>query len=367
MHMDETHLYQRIAEALRQDILNGRLKLGDRLPSMREITDRWGCTLGTVQRALQELSSQGLIEPRRGKGTFVAGSLSPLREQPMRLARLVHHAEAFLLESYSGGYTLAEIEKAVGLAADHWRSLAQNSLTVAGDSLRFVGSHDMALSQLIKEYQQLFSSVSIQVSYMGSLGGLIALAEGKADITGCHLWDDESDEYNIPFIRKILPGKRLALLTLAHRHLGLIVHPGNPLRLSHLQDLTHPGVRFINRQPGSGTRVWLDVQLKRLGIPPDRVVGFEDEKLTHSALARVIADGQAAAGIGLKAAAAAFGLDFVPLTVERYDLVIPAERWDSEIIQSLVKWLSSPYARQIVEQLEGYETQAMGSVQWLGK
>ena len=132
--------------------------------------------------------------------------------------------------------------------------------------------------------------------------GLIALAEGKADLAGCHLWDAESDTYNIPFVHRLLPGKDVTIVTLAHRRQGLIVAPGNPHNIHDLADLTRPGIRFVNRQSGSGTRVWLDAMFSRQGIDPKKIDGYEDERMTHSDVARTVAEGSADVGLGLETA-----------------------------------------------------------------
>ena len=120
--------------------------------------------------------------------------------------------------------------------------------------LRFVGSHDPAVAFITAHFNNVIPNYTPHLTFAGSLGGLIALTEGQADLAGAHLWDEESDTYNIPFIRRLLPGRQVAVLTLAHRNLGLIVLPPNPTGITGLADLTRPGIRFINRQAGAGTR-----------------------------------------------------------------------------------------------------------------
>ena len=129
--------------------------------------------------------------------------------------------------------------------------------------------------------------------------------------------------------------------------------------------MTRPGLRFVNRQSGAGTRVWLDVQLRHLGITPEQIGDYGREVQTHSEVARVIAEGQADVGLGIEAAALAYGLGFVPLTTERYDLVIPAEVWPRSPIQALALWLASPEAQQNILALGGYDIRETGKVEWL--
>ncbi|MFQ5407515.1 MAG: substrate-binding domain-containing protein [Anaerolineales bacterium] len=363
--MDKTFLYQRIAEAIRQDILHGRFKLGDRLPSVREMTQQWGCTPGTVQHAYRELADQGLVSAHPGRGTHVAGGLSLERETPARRANLVHRAEAFLLEALAGGFAPVEVEQALRLALDRWRTLMVEPVKTPAGVLRFAGSHDPAIAWVAAHYPEIRPGYIIELTFTGSRGGLIALAEAKADLAGCHLWDEESDTYNAPFVQRFLPGQQVALLTLAHRLVGLIVSPGNPAALANLEDLARPGLRFVNRQHGSGTRVWLDAQLRRAAIDPERISGYAEEKPTHSEVARAVAESHADVGVGVAAAALSFGLDFVPLTTERYDLIIPAEKWELPPIQALVAWLSTTRAKSTIANLGGYDTAGTGTVNWI--
>jgi putative molybdopterin biosynthesis protein len=251
------------------------------------------------------------------------------------------------------------------LALDHWRSLIITPPDAQKNIYRFAGSHDPAIPVIAAQFPKLAPGYTMHLSFSGSLKGLIGLAEGNADIAGSHLWDEETDTYNVPFVRRLFPGHPVALLTLAHRRIGLLVPPGNPGKILRLEDLVQDGVRFINRQPGSGTRVWLDAQLRKRAIDAQRIVGFEQEKPTHSEVARAVAEKQADAGIGVQAAALSFGLDFVFLTTERYDLVIPAEKWEDPPSQALMDWLSAPQAKAILENLGGYETSETGRVVWI--
>ncbi len=360
--MDSPHLYQQIAEALRQDILAERLKPGQRLPSLRAMTARWGCTPGTVQRAYRELARQGLVVSRPGQGTHVSGAVSPRLDTPLRRAELVHRAEAFLLEAISAGHAPEEIESAVRIALDRWRSLPSQPSPASQDRLRFNGSHDPALTWAAEKFHQEHPQYSLELTFSGSLGGLIALAEGRCDLVGCHLWDEESRSYNLPFIRRVLPGKRVALVTFAERRLGLILAAGNPLDIQGLTDLARPEVRFVNRQPGSGTRVWLDSALKALDIPAEKIVGYEDERLSHSEVARAVAEGRASAGFGLETSAQAYGLDFILLTQETYQLVLLEALLRHPAVQTLLKWLDNQQVKAGIAAMGGYETSRSGEI-----
>lgn len=362
----EGHLYQTIAESVRQQILDGRLKPGDRLPPIRKMTERWGCSPGTVQRAYQELAGQGLLSSRQGRGTEVSRGQSPALVPSLLRARLVNRAEGFLLEALATGSDLEEVEQAFRLALDRWRSPPPQPPTAPSRALRFVGSHDLAVDWLTSHFGELARGYRLDTRFAGSLGGLIALAEDEADFAGCHLWDEETETYNAPFLRRLLPSHRVALVTLARRRLGLIVPTGNPLRLRGLGDLSKAGVRFVNRQSGSGTRVWLDVQLRSLGIQCDRIEGFEREEMTHAAVARRIAEGTANAGVGLEAAAAAFGLDFIFLVDEPYQLAVPAAAMERAPLRKLIGWLKRPATRSALGSLHGYDVRSSGEFEWVG-
>jgi len=363
--MDTESLYHQIASTVRQDILEGKLQPGERLPSLRQTAQDWNCTLGTAQRAYRELAEQGLVVSRAGQGTHVVENPQVSDDAPLRKANLVHHAERFLLEVLTTGYSSDEVEAAMRLALDRWRAIAQQPQEAEAGVLRFAGSHDPALAWLAAHFPEIVPRFSLQLGFSGSLGGLIALAEGQADLAGCHLWDQESDSYNEPFVRRLLPSRRVALVTLAQRRLGLIVQTGNPLGIRNLVDLARPELRFANRQSGSGTRVWLDTALGQEGIPASSVHGYEYELLTHSEVALAVAEGRADVGLGLETAALLFGLDYLHLTLERYDLVIPAENMETTCVKRLVEWLQSSAARRAIQALGGYETGETGEIRWV--
>jgi molybdate-binding protein/DNA-binding transcriptional regulator YhcF (GntR family) len=363
--MNDSPLYKRIAEAVQQQILSGSLNAGDRLPSVRDMAKEWGCTIGTVQRAYRELARRGILTSRSGRGTVVVDRSHLQGESAMRKARLIHRAETHLLELLSAGYSLDEVEMAIRQAMDRWRVIEPDEITRDEKKLQFVGSHDLIVTLISELFPKIAPGYHLMVRYSGSLGGLIALAEGKADLAGSHLYDEESDSYNIPFVRKVLPGKRIALITLAHRRIGLIVPEGNPKSIKEIEDLPDSGIRFVNRQAGSGTRVWLDVALRKAGISSDRIRGYEEEKMTHSAAAQAVAEDKADVAIGMEASAAYYSLDFIPLTRERYDLVVLEAAMQFEAIARLQEWLLSDQAGSLISSVEGYEISETGQIRWV--
>ncbi len=363
--MEEPRLYRKIAETIRNEILTGELKPGDRLPSVREMAEQWACTVGTVQHAYQELSRLGLVTLRAGQGTRVVEELNLQGEIPLRRAAIIHQAEEFLLESLTAGYNLEEIERALHHAMDRWRAVEQEQRLADPQLLRFSGSHDLALAWLAGHFPEAAGGANLELRFTGSLGGLIALAEGKADLAGIHLWDSETDNYNEPYVRRLLPGQRVALVTLAHRRIGLIVAAGNPLGIQSLEDLCRPGLRFVNRQAGSGTRVWLDAALRIAGMDASQIDGYQTEKITHSSIAQAVAEGLADVGLCLEAAAISYGLGFVPQTRERYDLVIPQAVMDLSSVQRFIEWLGESRTKETIQNLGGYEVAETGSVRWV--
>ena len=168
------------------------------------------------------------------------------------------------------------------------------------------------------------------------MAGLNTLKEGRADLSGSHLWEAESSTYNTVTLQQLFPGERLAMITFAHRRLGFYLKAGNPRNFSGVKDLARQDIRFVNRNRGSGTRVYLDGLLADEGIDPRLVQGYSDERRTHSEVAGEVASGGADVGVGLEAAARAFHLDFIFLTLERYDLILRQSLLEQKPVQDLI-------------------------------
>lgn len=366
---EQAHLYQEIAENLRRRIATGQLIAGDRLPPVRELAAEWQCTPATVSRAYRMLSDEGLVASHPGRGTVVApGALQP-GEGVWPWAVLVNRAEQYLLEALARGHTPAQAAAALSVAAGRWEELQDDQRAAESKTsarpLRFAGSHDLALRVLGNLLAEASPAVEWQTAFVGSLGGLMALARGEADVAGAHLWDAAGDQYNIPFVRRLLPGRHAGLLALAQRELGFIVAPGNPLKLREVADLGKPAVRLINRQTGSGTRVWLDVQLERAGLSAETIEGYQRAVTTHTAVAEAVAAGKADVGVGIYAAARAYDLGFEPLTQEQYDLVMLAAGWETDAGQALQGVVKSAAFREALEALGGYDTSVTGQESWV--
>jgi putative molybdopterin biosynthesis protein len=223
-----------------------------------------------------------------------------------------------------------------------------------------IGSHDLTLdlmSQFLAEHDRRLASANV-----GSQGGLIALRRGEAHLAGSHLLNPETGEYNTSYIRQYMPNIPVKVVALVGRDQGLMVKRGNPKGAKRLQDLTNPDVRFVNRQRGAGTRVLLDYHLNLMTIVPERIVGYDQEEYTHLGVAAAIASGRADCGMGIAAAAQALDLEFIPLFQERYDLVIPKQFAEGNLLAPLFGLLADPRFRESVTQLPGYDVSVMGTV-----
>ncbi|NPV78104.1 MAG: molybdopterin biosynthesis protein [Anaerolineae bacterium] len=223
-----------------------------------------------------------------------------------------------------------------------------------------IGSHDMTLDVLA---QYLAGRGRRLVSAnVGSLGGLIALRRGEAHLAGSHLLDPQTGEYNLSALRQYLPNMRVRLVTWVGREQGLIVAKGNPKKITSLEDLSRQDVRYINRQRGAGTRVLFDYHLQRLGIMPENVRGYDQEEYTHLSVAAAIASGRGDCGLGVTAAAQALELDFIPLFHERYDLVIPCQHLEGDLLTPIFELAADAKFREAIRALPGYDTTEMGKI-----
>ena len=225
-----------------------------------------------------------------------------------------------------------------------------------------IGSHDPALDLLADMVSRVRTYASVSSSNVGSLGGLLALNRGEAHAAGVHLLDETTGEYNLSYVRRYVKGCDVVVMNLVKRIQGLIVPAGNPRGVGRLDDLAAGGVRFINRQRGSGTRMLLDYMLGKLGIEAGEIAGYDREEYTHLAVAAAVAGGRADVGLGILSAARALGVDFVPLLEEQYDLVIPAEFYESELLGPVLELVRGAEFRTELEAMGGYDTSLTGEV-----
>ncbi|GAB5045953.1 molybdopterin biosynthesis protein [Thermodesulfovibrio sp. TK110] len=241
-----------------------------------------------------------------------------------------------------------------------WRSKEEIDNTVV-----CIGSHDNTLDVLYNFLRKRYPHVTLSSAHVGSMSGLIAIKKGEAHIAGTHLLDEATGEYNVPFIKKLLPEKKVVLINLVYRIQGFIVKKGNPKNIKGFEDLSRQDIVFINRQPGSGTRLLLDKHLKELGISPDTIKGYDRDEYTHMAVASAVLTGRADVGLGILSAAQALGLDFIPVTEERYDILIPQDFLELPIIQAVLKLIREDGEfKKAVSLLGGYDIRDMGKIMY---
>jgi putative molybdopterin biosynthesis protein len=227
-------------------------------------------------------------------------------------------------------------------------------------SLLAIGSHDILLDLLADFMGRRPDGWTLSSAHVGSLGGLSALKRGECHLAGTHLIDEQTGEYNRSWIARLFPAGEVALVHLARRQQGLIVPKGNPRELRGLADLASGEALFLNRQRGSGTRQLLDYQLRRLGIAPERIQGYQREAYTHLTVAAAVASGGADAGLGILAAARALDLDFVPVGGESYDLALQAATLEHPGIVQLLETIAAPEFRAGADALGGYDLAEAG-------
>jgi len=226
-----------------------------------------------------------------------------------------------------------------------------------------IGSHDNALDVLTNFLKKKHPELSFSSAHVGSMGGLLALKRGEAHCAGTHLLDEATGEYNVSYIKKLLPDTRIVLVNLVHRTQGFIVPKGNPKNIRGFEDLIRDDVTFVNRQTGAGTRLLTDLYFKRLGIDPKTVKGYHHEEFTHMAVAAAVLSGAADTGLGVLSAAQALDLDFVPVASERYDLAILAEYYNDPMLQALLGIIREDTAfRDQIRSMGGYDVSDMGRV-----
>jgi excisionase family DNA binding protein len=223
------------------------------------------------------------------------------------------------------------------------------------------GSDDPSLGILRDLYSSQTSPASFFTATVGSSAGLSAVRDGIADLAMAHLVDPETGEYNLPFAKKILPSGA-AVILLFYRELGLVLHRGNPEGLKGLSDLTRKGIRTINRQPGSGTRHYFDLELAKLGIRPQEINGYEDTVPTHLEVGLKVLRKETDAGVATRTVAQLLGLGFVALVRERFDILIPKDRFFSQPIQVLLGIVGSREFRNRVEAMGGYDASESGRI-----
>lgn len=230
------------------------------------------------------------------------------------------------------------------------------------NTLVVIGSHDPLLDELADMLHLGDPRLYMSSSHVGSMGGIMAIRRGEAHMAGCHLLDTADGTYNRSFIRKYFPKGDVKLVSCVGRQQGLMVARGNPLNICSFADISRQGIRYVNRQKGSGTRILTDYLCSREKVEPSDVYGYTREELTHTSVAAQIACGSADVGMGIYSAAKLYDLDFIPICIEEYDLIIPDHAWDSPMVQHLLTILRSDAFREKILSMGGYTVDHPGQV-----
>ena len=327
---------------------------------LRPVIDRWyrrECDGGSRTRALltrpvvSGLKYQEFVRVRMG---YVGNSLmaSPLPRGSGVVSSFMKADGMLEVPQGTEGYTAGE-EVRVRLLTD--KQQLKNTLVI-------IGSHDPLLDELSDLIHREDRRLFLSSAHVGSMGGIMAVRRGEAHAAGIHLLDTETGEYNRSFIRRYFPHGGVYLVRCVGRQQGLMLQPGNPLGITSFADIARDGLRYVNRQKGSGTRILTDWLCRKEGVDPDRVYGYEREELTHNAVAVQIAGDSADAGMGIWSAARLYGLDFLPICVEEYDLLIPEKVWNSNLVKQLICTLKSDAFKTRLEAMGGYTLDRPGEI-----
>ena len=229
------------------------------------------------------------------------------------------------------------------VAAPVQKVTVQSSL-LYGDSVQkqplIISGQDVILD-ILSNYLHQYGIQALR-AYVGSFESLLSLYQGNVQAATCHLWDSDTDSYNLPYIRRLMPGVHAVAVNLTWRMQGFYVKKGNPKGITSWEDLTRPDVVILNRRNGTGSRILLDEHLFRMGVPSGSVKGYGNEMSSHLTVAAAIVEGQADVGIGTGRIIKQFPeLEFIPVQRERYDLVIKKDMYYSPEIQAMLQILRS--------------------------
>jgi putative molybdopterin biosynthesis protein len=299
-----------------------------------------------TKRLVSSLKHREYVRVKAGRvdGRLVASPLARGAGAAMSLVR----ADGFcVIDQNSEG-----IEAGESAPVELYRPLHEIERTLV-----CIGSHDLILDIIA---DMMSGGGFLASTHVGSMAGLMALKRGECHITPIHLLDEASGTYNIPYLRRLFPGSPMTLVKGVGRVQGLIVKKGNPLGIASVADI--PGCRYINRQRGAGTRLFLDFKLAQAGVAPERITGYEREAATHMAVAAAVESGGADAGMGIASAAAALGLDFIPLGEEEYDFALPPRFLDLPQFRLFLETLKSPAFHKRLAELGGYTWEHCGEI-----
>lgn len=301
------------------------------------------------KRLVSSLKHKEYVRVKVGKvdDRFVASPLARGAGAAMSLVR----ADGFcIIEKNSEGYEAGET-----VSVELFRDIEEISNTVVA-----IGSHDLILDILADRMPLAHPGIYLSSTHVGSMAGLMALKRGEAHIAPTHLLDEDTGVYNIPYLKRLFSDRDMVLIKGVRRIQGIIVKKGNPLGIKEIRDLT--GVNYVNRQRGAGTRVFLDYKLKEAGIAPSEVNGYDREAATHMAVAALVKNGGADAGMGIYSAAKAMDLDFIPVGEEEYDFATEKKNLELPKMQAFIEVLKSSGFKEKAMTIGGYELSMAGEI-----
>lgn len=231
--------------------------------------------------------------------------------------------------------------------------------------IHIVGSHDLSLDVLRDMIKTRHPEMDLISAHVGSLSGILAVEKGVVDLATTHILDEREKVYNIPVAKKYLAERGFFLVHVAKRTQGLLTAKGNPKAIREIADLARKDVRFVNRQIGSGTRILLDMMLKEQGIDRGSILGYDREESTHAATAILVKEGIADTGLAIYPVSRIFGLDFIPLMEEEYDLLVTREFGATPEFALVMELLTSPEFASRLDEMGGYNTKESGKVKYV--
>lgn len=271
------------------------------------------------------------------------------------------------IKSYKVGrklrFTYADVQSYISQSKSTGHNRRYDAL--GGENQQFVICGQDIILDVLSNYIAQTGIESLR-SYIGSYDALTDLYKDKVQVASSHLWDGDTNEYNLPYVKKLLPSIPTVIINLTYRMQGFYVARGNPMNIETWEDLTKPGIRLVNREKGAGSRVLLDEHVRLLGVRPSSIEGYDVETQSHIAVASMVARGRGDVAVGSeKVAKQVEGIDFVPLQKERYDLVVKQENFDSRPVRTMMSILESGVLREEFAILGGYDTSDMGRIMWI--